>query len=146
MVNSIVFDVSAADLSIANGTFVGIFSSYSSPIIYIENDPQATEKHSLNLTRSNFYNNVANESAGVLLAVNTNVTIDRCVFDNNTALLKDAGAIFLDCQDSISTLCTYNISNSVFKNNKAGVNGGAIKYTFYPPNIQRNNTFTGNMA
>jgi len=39
MVNSIVFDVSAADLSIANGTFVGIFSSYSSPIIYIENDP-----------------------------------------------------------------------------------------------------------
>ena len=39
MVNSIVFDVSAADLTISNANFLGIFSKYSSPIIYIENDP-----------------------------------------------------------------------------------------------------------
>ncbi len=76
MVNSIVFDVSSADLMISNGLFDGIFTNFSSPIIYIENDPQASEKHILSLTRSIFINNVANESAGVLLAVNTNVTID----------------------------------------------------------------------
>jgi len=48
---------------------------------------------------------VANESAGVLLAVNTNVTVDRCLFENNTALMKDAGALYFDCQDTISTMC-----------------------------------------
>jgi hypothetical protein len=28
----------------------------------------------------------------------------------------------------------------------AGVNGGAIKYTFYAANISKNNTFVGNQA
>ena len=146
MVNSIVFDVSAADLSISNATFTGITSNYSSPIIYIENDPQASEKHSLSISRSKFVNNVANESAGVLLAVNTNVTVDYCVFDNNMAVLKDAGALYLDCQDTISTSCLYNITNSVFRSNQAGINGGAIKYTFYPPLVSNNNTFLNNTA
>jgi predicted outer membrane repeat protein len=40
----------------------------------------------------------------------------------------------------------YNITNSIFKNNYAGVNGGAIKYTFYPPLISQNNTFINNTA
>jgi predicted outer membrane repeat protein len=146
MVNSIVFDVSSADLAISNSTFTSIISNYSSPIVYIENDPQASEKHSLIITRSKFYNNIANESAGVLQAVNTNVTIDRCLFENNTAVLKDAGALYLDCQESISTNCVYNITNSVFRNNTAGVNGGAIKYTFYPPLLDVNNTFVNNRA
>jgi hypothetical protein len=66
MVNSIVLDVSSADLSISNAIFSGIFTNYSSPIIYIENDPQASDKHSLSLAMSKFVNNVANESAGVL--------------------------------------------------------------------------------
>jgi predicted outer membrane repeat protein len=146
MVNSIVFDVSAAELTISNAIFLGIFSKYSSPIIYIENDPQASEKHSLRITGSRFANNVANDSAGVLMAVNTNVTVDSCTFENNTALSKDGGALYLDCQDTISSSCSYNISNSIFKNNMAGVNGGAIKYTFYAPNISKNNTFVGNQA
>jgi hypothetical protein len=97
MVNSIVFDVSSSDLSISNSTFNGIFTNFSSPIIYIENDPTTSEKHMLSLYNSRFTNNVANQSAGVILSVNTNVTIDGCRFENNTALLEDAGALYLDC-------------------------------------------------
>lgn len=39
MVNSIVFDVSAADLALTNSEVTGISTNYSSPVIYIENDP-----------------------------------------------------------------------------------------------------------
>jgi hypothetical protein len=112
MVNSIVFDVSAADLSISNGDFDGIFTNFSSPIIYIENDPAASEKHKLALYKSRFTNNVANETAGVILSINTNVTIDGCYFANNSALLKDAGALYLDCQDSSTSPCLYDIKNT----------------------------------
>lgn len=78
MVNSIVFDVSAADLALLNSDIQGIFSNYSSPIVYIENDPTASEPHTLLFNNSRFVENVANESAGVVHAVNTNVTIERC--------------------------------------------------------------------
>ena len=43
MVNSIVFDVAAADLTLNNADIRGIFSNYSSPVIYIENDPTASQ-------------------------------------------------------------------------------------------------------
>jgi hypothetical protein len=146
MVNSIVFDVSSADLSISNGEFDGIFTNFSSPIIYIENDPAANEKHKLTLYNSRFTNNVANETAGVILSINTNVTVDRCYFANNSALLKDAGALYLDCQDSSTSPCQYDIRNSIFINNSAKVNGGAIKYTYYSPNTTVNNSFSSNQA
>jgi len=97
MVNSIVFEVSSADLYIKNGTISGIFSNFSSPVIYIENDPASSDRHNLFLYDSNFTNNIANESAGVIMSVNTNVTINGCIFQNNTALNKDAGALYLDC-------------------------------------------------
>lgn len=42
MVNSIVFDISAADLTLKNSDVFGIFTNYSSPVIYIENDPTTT--------------------------------------------------------------------------------------------------------
>lgn len=89
---------------------------------------------------------MANESAGVILSVNTNVTVDGCLFENNTAILSDAGAIYLDCQDTSLLPCKYTIKNSIFKNNTAHIDGGAIKYTFYSPDISQNNTFNLNNA
>ena len=86
MVNSIVLDVSAADLTLNNSMIDGISSNYSSPVIYIENDPSASESHEMKLSNSRFTNNLANDTAGVLISVNTNVTIDNCTFENNTAL------------------------------------------------------------
>lgn len=146
MVNSVVFDVSAADLNLTNTEVVGIFTNYSSPVVYIENDPTASQTHDLTLYKSRFSNNVANESAGVILSVNTNVTVDGCTFENNTAMLKDAGAIYLDCQDSSTLPCKYTVKNSVFKNNTAKIDGGAIKYTYFSPNTTIYNTFELNNA
>lgn len=42
MVNSVVFDVVQADLSLTNSSVDGIFSNYSSPVIYIDNDSTAS--------------------------------------------------------------------------------------------------------
>jgi hypothetical protein len=42
MVNSIIFDVATADLSLTNSLITGIFTNYSSPVIYIANDPTAS--------------------------------------------------------------------------------------------------------
>jgi hypothetical protein len=42
MVNSIIFDVATADLSLTNSYITGIFTNYSSPVIYIANDPTAS--------------------------------------------------------------------------------------------------------
>ena len=80
MVDSIVFDVSAANLTLTNSVISGIFSNYSSPVIYIVNDPAATSTINLVLLNSTFANNIANLSAGVIFSSNINVTIDRCIF------------------------------------------------------------------
>lgn len=42
MVNAIVFDVSQADLSLISSSVDGIYSNFSSPVIYIDNDPTAS--------------------------------------------------------------------------------------------------------
>ena len=78
--------------------------------------------------------------------MNTNVSIDGCTFANNSALMGDAGAIYLDCQDSSTLPCKYVIKNSIFKYNNASVDGGAIRYNYYAPEISVNNTFIGNNA
>lgn len=105
MVNSVVFDVSAADLTLSNSEVLGIFTNYSSPVIYIENDPSASQSHDLILSKSSFIGNVANDSAGVLHSLNTNLTVDACIFQDNAALMGDAGAIHLDCQESSTLPC-----------------------------------------
>lgn len=78
--------------------------------------------------------------------MNTNTTIDGCLFEGNRALMKDAGAVILDCQDTSTSKCSYTVRNSVFRNNTAKMNGGAIKYTYYAPEISVNNTFVNNTA
>lgn len=57
LVNSIVFDVNAANVSLNQVNISGISSAYSSPVIYIENDPSATEIIWLKLNQSIFANN-----------------------------------------------------------------------------------------
>ena len=59
---------------------------------------------------------------------------------------KDAGALYLDCQDSSTSPCFYDIKNTKFVNNSAKINGGAIRYTYYSPNTTVNNTFSQNSA
>lgn len=133
MVNSIVFDANAVNLTLINANITGIFTNYSSPVVYIENDPSSTEKAILTINNSYFTNNSATVQAGAIYALNTDVYVNASVFFNNSALTGDAGALYLDCEDTVVLPCIYNISNSLFNNNSAMINGGAIKYTFYKP-------------
>ena len=146
MVNAIVFDANAVNLTLNRTDIMGIHTQFSSPVIYIENDPTSSDKAILNIDQSNFHNNSASVQAGVVYALNTDVVIDRSGFINNSAGTGDAGALYLDCEDSVTYSCNYNISNSVFHNNSAMINGGAIKYSYYKPNVTDNNTFTLNKA
>ncbi|CDW85403.1 UNKNOWN [Stylonychia lemnae] len=146
MVNSIVFDGNAVNLTLQNANISGIYTQFSSPVVYIENDATSTSKTLLNITDSYFKNNTATSSAGVIYSLNVDINVNNTIFDNNTALEQDAGALYLECEDAIYDLCTYSIQNSVFQKNTASVNGGAMKFTYFKPNITNNNTFTDNKA
>jgi len=54
MVNSIVFDANAVNLTLFNANISGIYSQFSSPAIYIENDATSTSKTLLNISNSFF--------------------------------------------------------------------------------------------
>jgi hypothetical protein len=73
------------------------------------------------------------------------VFIANSTFINNTANTTDGGVMILDCPTGGNYNCTYLITNNTFANNTARVNGGVIKYTFFPPSLI-NNTFIGNKA
>ena len=105
MVNSIVFDVNAAHLELTHSNVSGIFTNYSSPVVYIQNDAQ--DKILLNLTHSYFAHNAATDNAGVVYALNTDVYVDSSVFIGNRALEGDGGALYLDCEDTYE--CEYLI-------------------------------------
>ena len=82
----------------------------------------------------------------MVYALNTDVYVDYSTFANNSASTADAGALYLDCESTAVYRCSYTISNSIFKNNTAAINGGAIKYTYYKPNSTINNSFSLNTA
>ena len=78
---------------------------------------------------------------GALYLSNSNITISDSIFSSNKAI--EGGAIYYYCNGL--TKCTVSISNSSFLDNIATVDGGAIKYNFYRPEIL-NSTFRNNTA
>lgn len=146
MVNSIVFDVNSAMLTLNGSSITGIISEFSSPAIYIQDDATSVVRKNLTITECVITDNKAEDSAGAIYSKNTNVYIDKTQLLRNIAKTGDAGALYLDCEDTAVTKCDYLIQNSHFINNTAKVNGGALKFTYFRPNITVNNTFSGNLA
>ncbi len=72
----------------------------------------------LTLSNCNFIDN-RSWDAGAILAYDSDLRIDTCLFDGNLAEGGDGGALLVRGGDTI-------ISNSVFSNNRAAENGGAI--------------------
>lgn len=54
--------------------------------------------------------------------------------------------MLLDCTTDYTRTCVFNISNCTFDNNTAKLEGGAIKYTYYPPSIDQSTVFYNNTA
>ena len=59
--------------------------------------------------------------AGVY-SLSSDTFISNCFFGNNNA--TNGAAIYFDCSDA--TYCNYSISNSVFSNNSASLNGASF--------------------
>ena len=85
------------------------------------------------MINSTFTNNYAKLNGGVAVSENTNVTVTNCTFNGNRAG-TDGGVFYFDSEVG-SLKCVYNISGSKFINNSATVNGGAIKYNYYSPDL-----------
>jgi hypothetical protein len=143
--NALIMDVSSANVTITESTVRDIETIYSSAVFYAYNDPSSSSKMTFTIKNSNFTNNTARVSAGVLKSVNTDVVVTDCNFDNNTARTRDGGAMYLSCSDSTTFPCDYKIERCNFANNTASINGGAVKYDFYGPTVDNNN-FNSNNA
>jgi predicted outer membrane repeat protein len=78
-------NVATANVTITNSLIKDITSLYTSPAIYIYNDPSASASLFLSLTNSTFKNNSALQTGGAIESVNTNVTVSNCTFWNNYA-------------------------------------------------------------
>ncbi len=79
---------------------------------------------------------VVNSEGGALFLNGNNISVDRCSFQDNIALLN-GGAISINCGSNIT------ISNSRFKSNTASYNGGAIDWNGDNATLI-NSTFKGN--
>ena len=90
---------------------------------------------------SNFTNNIAigknGQGGGAINANNNTITIDDCVFENNTGFR--GGALYLFSKN-------VTITNSVFNNNIANTTGGAIMDWTEGNTTINNSNFTNNKA
>lgn len=89
------------------------------------------------LVNSNFTGN----SQRALIAMNSTIAVDGCVFNNNF-VERDGGAVF----GSDNVIATFN--QTVFTNNRAGCSGGAVylsnsQATFYDSTFGFNRAITG---
>ena len=82
---------------------------------------------------------------GAVIWIGSYGSVDDCIFENNSAA-KRGGAVYL--QGTIDANCTdTNFTNSYFKNNTAGTNGGAIDWNKGAQNgLVYNVTFIDNIA
>ena len=67
------------------------------------------------------------------------VNIENVVISNNSAFIGNrantaGGAIYFSCDAGASNqTCSLNITNTLFQNNQASVEGGAIKWNVIEP-------------
>ena len=82
-------------------------------------------------TNCNFTNNTNTSTDGYAAAIGFNSgggTLTNCTFDGNVSS-KDGGAIHVNNSDdsySIMSKCPFTAKGCIFKNNKAGSNGGVV--------------------
>ena len=93
------------------------------------------------LLQSTFKNLKYTDQGGAVDTLNSNIVVNGSTFMNNFCPI--AGAIALRWE--IGSVWTYSIVNSIFTNNSATTNGGAIMYDFFKPTLS-GNVFTNNSA
>lgn len=67
------------------------------------------------------------------------INIENVVIANNSAFIRNrantaGGAIYFNCDTGASNdTCSLNITDTIFQNNQASVEGGAIKWNVIEP-------------
>ena len=84
-VNAVIFDIQGANVIIESSHINGIHSEYTSPAIYMYNDPSSTTSVLLTLIHTEFKDNSAVTYGGAIMTVNSNTSIINCTFDSNSA-------------------------------------------------------------
>ena len=97
-----------------------------------------------NITNSTFERNgnAAKKTGGSFKIIDSSVIIRDTIFRNNSAQI--GAAIYFSC--SSLKLCTLDVNDVLFQDNKAEVKGGSIYYDFARPILGGNITYVNNTA
>ncbi|EWS73141.1 transmembrane protein, putative (macronuclear) [Tetrahymena thermophila SB210] len=134
--------IKSSQLIISNSNFTNI-QSYSGGAITIQNP-----KLNVLISKCNFQDNLSNFDGGALQIASTqimanNISINKNIFQKNTAQQGQGGAIYFYTQNSTSDN-SLTIQDNLINNNVAYI-GGGIKYEGIVP-VLINNTIQDNKA
>ena len=107
--------------------------------VYLES-VYTTFEEEYQISNCEFINNTSILGGGVY-SKNLKLRIENSTFSSNSAI--HGGAVYLESPDNKNA--TFKIYNSSFDSNKASLQGGAIKWDHYRPQL-RDVTFTNNSA
>lgn len=111
---------SAYEMEIYNSIFTRNQAHSSAGMVLTFGDNHALSDKKLILVRCTVTNNYALTYGGVNLEYGSNLDVQDCLFQNNTALIHDSGGLAI--HDSFNC----SISRSTFDGNRAGTLGGAL--------------------
>ncbi|EAR96559.2 hypothetical protein TTHERM_00488290 (macronuclear) [Tetrahymena thermophila SB210] len=103
------------------------------------------DTNNFQIIRSQFSNNLAQNSGGAIFINQSSLYIIQTVFENNRANLY-GGAIFLENKDENILKRTLQISKSSFQSNQASMGGAIASTTFQGINYFSRNEFKFNKA
>lgn len=83
--NSLVLSSISSNLSVSSSSITGLRTNFTSPAIYSKGSTSGNYKNTLEITSCNFAMNKARVSAGAVMSIDNDVTIDNSIFQSNEA-------------------------------------------------------------
>ncbi|TNV88119.1 hypothetical protein FGO68_gene12500 [Halteria grandinella] len=138
-----------AQLKVVKSTFSGIIGSnqLGGGAVVLEYTDEVQENQ-IEIRDCIFENSHASYKGGALSLYDVeNAIIQNVTFFNNSAD-KEGGALMFGCNQTglITYDCKLEIEYSVFKQNTAKIEGGAIKWNFYEPQFKGSISYVNNTA
>ena len=133
-------------IDIVSSQFSDINDAETGGVIYLNNTDNTFRF--LNISKSSMNNISSRTIGGVIYVENADTYITNSTFDSNTVVDTRngaGGAVYTTCSIQSGRMWSTVIEDSIFTNNYAYLQGGAIKYNLFAPNIT-NVTFSNNTA
>ena len=102
------------------------------------------QKRNIIIKKSRFIKNISDKSGGAFTVLNMDLVVEDSVFSKNFAQ-EDGGAFYL--KTPLCTTCGFSFTgNTVVEGNDAKINGGAMVWEDYKPDISDDVVFENNSA